>query len=104
MKQSFLQKQYRWKAIAVKHRTLGPPDKSALRLKKKRFLVFKMFDYLQKMTQGFKYGFFAGCALGVAFGIVPAIKHKQISILLFSMMVSGGMFSAIGGFGVLINQ
>lgn len=56
------------------------------------------------MKQGFKWGALSGGALGVVFGIVPAIKHRQISILLASVMISGGTFACIGGFGSLIHS
>lgn len=49
-------------------------------------------------------GGFSGAVLGIAFGIVPAIRHRQISILLFSMLISGGIFASIGGFGTLIHS
>ncbi len=56
------------------------------------------------MKSGFYYGGISGAALGIVFGIVPAVKHGQISILLASMCFSGGMFSCIGGFGSLLHS
>ena len=58
----------------------------------------------EAMKQGFKWGAMSGGALGVVFGIVPAIKHRQISILLASIVLSGGTFACIGGFGSLIHS
>ena len=56
------------------------------------------------MKQGFLWGGMSGLALGTVFGVVPAIKNRQISILLASMIGFGGMFSCIGGLGTLINS
>lgn len=58
----------------------------------------------ETMKQGFKWGAMSGAALGVAFGIIPAIKNRQISILLASVLLMGGTFSCIGGFGSLIHS
>lgn len=46
----------------------------------------------------------SGGILGAVFGVIPAIWHKEVSILLASIMLSGGMFSCIGGFGSLIHS
>ena len=55
------------------------------------------------MRQGFKWGAMSGSVLGVVFGIIPAVKHRQLSILIASVLFTGGMFSCIGCFGSLIH-
>lgn len=56
------------------------------------------------MSSGFIWGGLSGAALGAVFGIIPAIRYRSASIMVVSMLISGGMFSCIGGFGSLLHS
>ena len=53
---------------------------------------------------GFMFGAMAGGCAGFVLGLPAFIKHRQVSILVVSTVVSGGFFAAISSFGVLIHQ
>ena len=79
-------------------------QEGGLKWKKIRDFRVKFKYNWMVMKSGFYYGGLSGAALGVVFGIPTAIKHGQVSILIASILISGGTFSCIGGFGSMLRD